>query len=496
MKYGAALGLCFLGAASAAPLSRIGIKDGHLVDEQGRYRIFHGFNDVQAAKGKQPSENGKAFTPKLSQDENVRREWAEDVGVNVMRTPMMWAGGNPDEPDVYDDVYLATMEGIVDDLAEHGIYSFLDMHQDVISSLTGSYDGMPVYLANRTEVIKEYPWPVKLPLRGWGEGYLALQTGAIFQDLYDNTHGSLDQWAGFWKHVAGIFKGNDNVIGYELINEPWPGNIYKHPSLMLPGNAGRKSLMPSYDVVSAAIREVDQDHLIFYEPVTWGMIFNGEVSGSGFDRVPGGSEWSDKSVLSFHYYCWIQRGGDDPLKWYEKGVCDKAFGPDVMRAVKKDIGNIGGASFMTEFGGNAPNASEPSSGGVEEMDSLLDTADSFFESWAFWDISAFYDSDNKGNVDNLSVFARVYAQAIAGSPTSMKYDRKGRKFELAYGVVEGIEGDTEVVVPRLAFEKGQYEISVEGGNVVDCEGAMGDHVFCVRNNVEVGGEVTVKISPM
>ena len=92
-----------------------------------------------------------------------------------MRTPMMWAGGNPDEPDVYDDVYLGKMEGIVDDLAQHGIYSFLDMHQDVISSLTGSYDGMPVYLANRTKVKHEYPWPVKLPLRGWGEGYLALQ---------------------------------------------------------------------------------------------------------------------------------------------------------------------------------------------------------------------------------------------------------------------------------------------------------------------------------
>ena len=99
---------------------------------------------------------------------------------------------------------------------------------------------------------------------------------------------------------------------------------------MLPGNAGRKSLMPSYNVVSTAIREVDQDHLIFYEPVTWGMIFNGQVSGSGFDQVPGGPEWSDKSVLSYHYYCWLQRGGDDPLKWYEKGVCDKVRARDYV----------------------------------------------------------------------------------------------------------------------------------------------------------------------
>ena len=251
--------LTLLGVTSSIPLSRIGISDGHFVDEHGRYRyvtcndisvllssshfslltrwarliyfslltphsasypslrIFHGFNDVQAAKGKQPSANGEAFTPKLSQDEDVTKSWAEEVGVNVMRTPMMWAGGNPDEPDAYDDAYLGTIEGIVNNMATHGIYSYLDMHQDVISSLTGSYDGMPVYLANKTEVIEEYPWPVKVPLRGWGEGYLALQTGAIFQDLYDNTHGALDQWAAFWKVRVCESRGDEGFLAFSNI---------------------------------------------------------------------------------------------------------------------------------------------------------------------------------------------------------------------------------------------------------------------------------------
>ncbi|GMH47457.1 hypothetical protein TrVE_jg4863 [Triparma verrucosa] len=478
-----------------ASLQHISTADNHFTDEQGRIRIFHGFNDVQNAKGKQPSKDGENFTPKLSRDEAVITEWAEDVGVNCLRTPMMWAGANPDAPDTYDDTYISTMEGIVDSLADHGIYSFLDMHQDVISSLTGSYDGIPLYLAEQTEVWKEYPWPLKLPLHGWGEGYLALQTGAIFQDIYDNTHGALTQWANFWKRVATTFKGNANVIGYELINEPWPGNIMRHPSLMLPGNAGRKSLMPSYDVVSDAIREVDEDHLIFYEPVTWGMIFNGKVSGSGFDRVPGGEKWKDKSVLSYHYYCWFQRGGDDPLTPIERTECDRAFAPQVFKEIEKDKAKLGGAAMMTEFGGNSPNASEPDSGGVEEMDFLLDTADEYFSSWAFWDVAAFYDpTTHESKRENLAVFARIYASAIAGVPKKMKTVRKENTFELEYDIDDQISGMTEIIVPRLAMEKGVYDVNVEGGAVVECDNNLGDQVVCIEND-KAASSVSVKISP-
>jgi endoglycosylceramidase len=91
---------------------------------------------------------------------------------------------------------------------------------------------------------------------------------------------------------------------YFLLFNVRAGDIYSDPTLLAPGNAGKKNLLPFYDRIVEGIRQKDSKHLIFYEPVTWGMIFNGDILGSGFDHVPGGSDHMNSSVYSFHYYCW------------------------------------------------------------------------------------------------------------------------------------------------------------------------------------------------
>ena len=60
------------------------------------------------------------------------------------------------------------------------------------------------------------------------------------------------------------------LVRYELINEPWAGNFFEDPTILLPGMAGAKNLQPLYEKIARAIRTVDNDTLIFYEPVTWG----------------------------------------------------------------------------------------------------------------------------------------------------------------------------------------------------------------------------------
>lgn len=49
--------------------------------------------------------------------------------------------------------------------------------------------------------------------------------GAAFQCLYDNQNNVVwDAFAGFWQQIALRFLNYDNVLGYELINEPWAGS--------------------------------------------------------------------------------------------------------------------------------------------------------------------------------------------------------------------------------------------------------------------------------
>ena len=44
--------------------------------------------------------------------------------------------------------------------------------------------------------------------------------------------------------------------------------------MLLPGNAGYELLEPFYNSASAAIREVDDEKIIFWEPVTYAYFIN------------------------------------------------------------------------------------------------------------------------------------------------------------------------------------------------------------------------------
>jgi len=303
--------------------------NGFIYDDFGRVSFFHGENFIQ---------KGYPWYPEvLLSNENVKQ--MAGWGFNTARLGVMWSGVNP-APNVFNETYIVIIGQILDNLESNGINTLIDVHQDVISSFFCLYDGAPTWLIDLSNSSKkEFPWPLswdgddKCPSsRPWGQNYLAEATGAAFQDLYDNTNGMRDYFGKFWAKVASSFK-NKNILGYEIINEPWAGNIYAQPSLLLPGIAGSANLQPFYHEVAQYIRAEDSSHLVFYEPVTWGMILNGTASGSGFTEVPGGAQYANKSVFSFHYYCWWYGNGGE----YNRHTCDEMFGPKVFDQVAQDV---------------------------------------------------------------------------------------------------------------------------------------------------------------
>ena len=117
--------------------------------------------------------------------------------------------------------------------------------------------------------------------------------------------------------------------------------------------------MPAYKELASAIREVDNATALFFEPTTWGMVFDGKVAGSGFTDVP-----DPNSVLTVHYYCWFAASAQNNSAPPDPSVrteCDKLLGPEVYAAVAEDVRRLAIPSFMSEWGGKTPSAKDPAS---------------------------------------------------------------------------------------------------------------------------------------
>ena len=50
----------------------------------------------------------------------------------------------------------------------------------------------------------------------------------------------------YWDHVSARLANNPYVVGYDPLNEPWPGNPIKDISLLKPGHMDKKYLAPMY----------------------------------------------------------------------------------------------------------------------------------------------------------------------------------------------------------------------------------------------------------
>jgi endoglycosylceramidase len=82
-----------------------------------------------------------------------------------------------------------------------------------------------------------------------------------FQFIYNNTNGALEKWAQFWVVLAQrIGRDQPAVLGYEWINEPWVGDFFLDPPLILPANSGRLNLLPCYDFLNEVIRRYTRAH--------------------------------------------------------------------------------------------------------------------------------------------------------------------------------------------------------------------------------------------
>ncbi len=88
----------------------------------------------------------------------------------------------------------------------------------------------------------------------WAAFYGTYDVMRNFEKLYKNKKGWQDLFVRYWEKVASKFSNNQWVLAYELLNEPFPGNLYKNPLVGIPGIAEHAHLQALYDRLNNAIR--------------------------------------------------------------------------------------------------------------------------------------------------------------------------------------------------------------------------------------------------
>ncbi len=277
------------------------------LDASGKPLLLHGINVANKSK-----EQGYVGDLAPS-DFAAIRSW----GMNCVRLAIFWDGLEP-KPGRIDEGYLDRIAQQVEWAKAQGLYVLLDMHQDLYSVKFS--DGAPAW-ATLDEGKPHVAGAV------WSDAYYA---SAAVQTALDNFWSNRiapdgvslqDHYARVWRRVAQRFRDEPAVIGYDLMNEPFPGKdasrmlqaILQRLSELLAVRLGREApgsealfalqgtpqgrrqiaewlkdqtlftemlepavpimqdfergrLMSLYARVGKAIREVDSRHILFLEP--------------------------------------------------------------------------------------------------------------------------------------------------------------------------------------------------------------------------------------
>ncbi len=449
MGYSAAilLSLCILVAVHCI---NINPHTNDFVDERGRVVVFRGFNAVNKLKPFIPvTDHFDAEMSLSAADIPILRS----LGTNAIRLGVMWPAVET-APFKADHTYLSKISQLIGDLGDAGIGVIVDLHQDLLSERFCG-EGAPQWLIPSHF---DHEWLFPKPIKGWtaytldGQGnpsrtdcakapffeyYMTEAVGKAFDALYANTplHPStekpLDHLEFFWTTVAGALKQHDNIIAFELLNEPWTGDAIGHPTqLARPGHVEKTKLDPVYRRLSSAVRAAAPGHKVMFEPLVSSWWWYGA-------STPGPAT---EHIFSYHLYC--PAGGKYHNSTFDKAEC-KTFDKSMLGKRLTDVKKMGTAGFLTEYGA----LTDP-----DQYDELYRVGDMIEEhrlSATYWAYKGFGDittqagasagtegvfKKHSNELDSAKVRAivRPYAARTPGPIKVMKWDAAAKTFRLTF----------------------------------------------------------------
>ena len=464
----------------------------YLYDQHGRVVFFHGVNAVYKLP---PYElypaPGKAWNFSAADASLIAA-----LGFNIVRLGMTWSGlepgtatanapsicrsGAPGDPHQFDQAilarYLAQLDKTVALLGQFHIYTLLDMHQDVYSR---QFDGEG---APNWAVCTHGARTTDVPGR-WSQNYATPAANAAYRHFWtNNVTGNLQgEYDRVWAAVAAHFRTNPWVLGYDPFNEPFSRSLvtrgdeqfdtqlqcfYTGTALMgRPAHPAPPITCPAHDPAVGVIPRIlgaDPNHLVFYEPDIFGN--RGRPNFIGPMNLP-------NLVFNVHVYCSYRSGltgnPTDTAACASQGMrtlTNRSASRSELASVSQ---RSGPAWFVSEFGATS---------NVTLLDRLTRQADRTLVGWTYWSWKFYDDPTGSANEalvgpdgrlrSTARVLARTYPQAIAGKPTSLKFDPTTGRFRLTYVPDHAVRAATVIMVPTRIHYPSGYCARVSGGSVI------------------------------
>lgn len=374
-----------------------------ILDAQDRMVVYHGLNVSSYQKG---SEGYQPWhTP---QDFARMKEW----GFNLVRYLVFWEAIEPSSGE-YDDRYLNATIQRIRWMQELGIDVLIDLHQDLYNRKFGG-NGFPDWTVNDDG----HAFTARQP---WNRNYFEPAVMACYNNFW-RSEVLKKSYVEMTQHLLRKLEGLPNVVGVEIMNEPWP-----HV-----GSGFEQGYLTRFyeDVEAMKIRNGFTTPL-YFEPV----IFTSAGVPSALRFEP-----ETNAVYAAHYY--------DP--WCHEGQPYRKRGRRLMKFALhrriEEAHRAGTPLIYTEFG-----ISPEVKGYRDFLDDLIDLLDEHQVSWVYYcyDTSS---ADSFGIIDetgatrpNFDPLVRLYPQRIAGR--NARWTRQDHRFELQYEPVD-TAAPTVIFVPR------------------------------------------------
>ncbi len=448
-------GACVLPATASAstgpvlPLSHAG---RWITDARGHVVVFHGTNMVYKLAPFYPAATG------FGADDAA---FLRHLGFNAVRVGVIWQALEP-RPGVFEKSYLNHIAATVNVLARYGIVSILDFHQDQYNQLFEG-EGFPAWSVQSDGLPN-----TKTAFPDGYEVNPALQRA--FENFWSDNAGPgniglQERYAAAWKIVAKRFREDSSVLGFEIMNEPFPGSDYVRCASPAGCPTSDAELTSLERKVDHAIRSVDHRTLVFQEPyVTFNFGYADHV-GSLDDR---------NSVFAWHDYCLT---GTSPCSSNTK----------TMQNAAAFVAKTHEGTFMTEYGATTS---------AKGNDYIVSLADKYMVPWTEWAYCTCGDptgSPDEGMVLNphkppsksnlrpsiIHALVEPYPQVVSGTPLAWGFDRAKKIFHFSYTTQKAsgrgrfpIGSITRIEVPTLVFAH-RYGVQVLGGSVAgESRGAL------------------------